>query len=291
MSPSPFALQNEDLFKRWRDIKFRNYPSTFDEISISIKNPLELSRLEKNEITRIVKKTGLVHYTSDYAMDPSSIIRFGEQIGLKRINKNPFSDEEAVSCITDKSQEGKTRGEYIPYTNKAIQWHTDGYYNPPEEQINGFILHCVQKAAVGGENDIMDPEIIYALLRDRNKDALAVLMQNDVLFIPANEDKTVTGRPDSIGPVFSVANGNLHMRYTARKTNIHWKEDSLWAVEILQQAIDGGSEYYFSATLENGQGILTNNSLHRRGAFQDTPHSNRLMYRARYYDRISGAEF
>jgi hypothetical protein len=35
-------------------------------------------------------------------------------------------------------------------------------------------------------------------------------------------------------------------------------------------------------------GVLCNNVLHDRSAFVDAPDIQRLLYRARYYDRIAG---
>ena len=55
---------------------------------------------------------------------------------------------------------------YIPYTNRPLNWHTDGYYNRPEEQVRGIVMHCAAESASGGENLFLDQEIAYILLRD-----------------------------------------------------------------------------------------------------------------------------
>jgi len=36
-------------------------------------------------------------------------------------------------------------------------------------------------------------------------------------------------------------------------------------------------------------GLLCNNVLHDRGGFRETPERRRLLYRARYHDRIAGS--
>ena len=41
-------------------------------------------------------------------------------------------------------------------------------------------------------------------------------------------------------------------------------------------------------TLEPGMGIVCNNVLHRRDGFVDDPSRSRLLYRARYLDRVGG---
>jgi hypothetical protein len=67
------------------------------------------------------------------------------------------------------------RGDFIPYTHKPINWHTDGYYNTLDRRILGMTLHCAQDAEAGGENALLDHEIAYIQLRDANPDYIAAL--------------------------------------------------------------------------------------------------------------------
>ncbi|MCK7502176.1 MAG: TauD/TfdA family dioxygenase [Comamonadaceae bacterium] len=97
-----------------------------------------------------------------------------------------------------------TRTAYIPYTTRPIKWHTDGYYNPPERQVRGMVLHCVRPAASGGENALMDHEIAYILLRDEDPGHIRALMAPDAMTIPAREEEGEVARGDQPGPVFSV---------------------------------------------------------------------------------------
>jgi alpha-ketoglutarate-dependent taurine dioxygenase len=46
------------------------------------------------------------------------------------------------------------------------------------------------------------------------------------------------------------------------------------------------SPYVLRLRLEPGMGIVCNNVLHARSAFRDAPQHRRLLYRARYYDRV-----
>ncbi|MDH5784459.1 MAG: TauD/TfdA family dioxygenase, partial [Chromatiales bacterium] len=85
-------------------------------------------------------------------------------------------------------------------------------------------------------------------------------------------------------------NGALHMRYTARKRNIEWKDDSTTeaALAALERLLSD-NPYIFRATLQPGMGLLCNNVLHTRDGFRDDPKAPpRLLYRARYFDRIDG---
>ena len=43
-----------------------------------------------------------------------------------------------ISPITVRDGPGPA-GAFIPYTNRAIKWHTDGYYNPPERTIRAIV--------------------------------------------------------------------------------------------------------------------------------------------------------
>jgi len=90
---------------------------------------------------------------------------------------------------------------------------------------------------------------------------------------------------------FSVTRqGRLHMRYTARTRSIQWRDDPLTgeAVAALESLCGSGSPYIFRATLQSGQGLVSNNVLHDRSGFTDDRNSPRLLYRLRYYTRVAG---
>jgi hypothetical protein len=90
--------------------------------------------------------------------------------------------------------------------------------------------------------------------------------------------------------VFSVQpDGHLHMRYTDRKRNVQWHDDSLTveALAHLRALLYEKTQWHFQARLESGSGLISNNVLHTRSGFEDGERP-RLLYRARYYDRIAG---
>jgi hypothetical protein len=121
------------------------------------------------------------------------------------------------------------------------------------------------------------------------------LMEPDAMTIPANTESGIETRAASIGPVFLVdAAGNLHMRYTARTRSIEWKQDAATreAVGFLEKLLGGDSPYMFHHRMAAGQGLLCNNVLHNRTAFTDDVDKGiaRLVYRARYHDRIRGTD-
>jgi hypothetical protein len=225
---------------------------------------------------------------SGHDTDKQIIRDLGIQFGLRGLDHNMCADNDAITSLTVQS-DALRRG-YIPYSNRPIAWHTDGYYNDPNHQIRGLLLHCVKPAAVGGENDLLDPEIVFIHIMERNPNYIRALMHPKAMTIPANIVDGEIIRPKRSGPVFTIyPDGHLHMRYTDRSRSIEWLNDPLLqeAVEVLKSILHTPSEWHFKGKLMAGQGLICNNVLHTRSGFEDgeTP---RLIYRARYYDRILG---
>ena len=137
----------------------------------------------------------------------------------------------------------------------------------------------------------MDHEIAYLMLRDSNPDFIRALSAPDAMTIPERTDEDGVARAAQTGPVFSVdpASGDLHMRYTARTRSIVWKQDAatLAAVSALERLLASDLPHILRTRLEPGMGLLCNNVLHDRTEFNDDPAHPRLLFRARYYDRIA----
>jgi alpha-ketoglutarate-dependent taurine dioxygenase len=219
--------------------------------------------------------------------DKDIVQRLGARLGLSRLQANPLADEDGITSL-EVSAQRSGRG-YIPYSNRRLLWHTDGYYNPPASRIRAFLLHCVRPAAEGGENRLLDPEIAYILLRDADPRFVEALSAPDAMTVPANEEDPAAQRGAQAGPVFSFDGGPLHMRYTARTRSIVWRDEAQAAVERLRAILDSDSPYVFRVKLSGGQGLVCNNVLHDRSEFTDAPGAERLVYRARYSDRVGPA--
>jgi alpha-ketoglutarate-dependent taurine dioxygenase len=238
----------------------------------------------------LCQKTNMVIYSGNTGDDPDREVvrKLGQQFGLHRLDHNMCADEDAITAL-QVGEDALHKG-FIPYTTRPIAWHTDGYYNPLDRQIRAMVLHCVQPAESGGENQVLDYEIAYIQLRDANPDYIRALSQPDAMTIPANIAQGKELRPSQSGPVFSVfPDGRLHMRYTARTRSIEWRSDPITqeAVAFLVQTLNEPSPYRFRGQLQSGQGLLCNNILHTRSRFENGERQ-RLLYRARYYDRIAG---
>ncbi len=64
-----------------------------------------------------------------------------EQFGLVNPTHNLFAAEDGLSEIEVKADGPSS--EYIPYTNRALNWHTDGYYRSHKNPVRAMLLHCV----------------------------------------------------------------------------------------------------------------------------------------------------
>jgi len=290
---SPFDLANPAAYQRWRELKLAQAPAALADMIIEVKDPSALSTSEHAALLNLCQRSNMAIYVSrEHTANKDIARKVGTQFGLKKLDANWLAGEDGISEIQVSKGSDITRQAYIPYTDRPIKWHTDGYYNPPERRIHGMLLHCVHSAASGGENRLMDPEMAYLQLRDENPEFIYALSLPDAMIIPERTDETGVARAAQGGPVFSVnANGQLHMRYTARTRSIVWKQDSLTlaAVAFLEQMLAKDSSYIYTARLESGMGLLSNNVLHDRSGFSEDPKSPRLLYRARYYDRIAGS--
>lgn len=288
---SPFNLDNPDAYLRWREHKLAHAITATDELTVEIKNPRALTAAEHAALLACCRRSNMAIYASRADnIDENAVRQLGQQFGLTRMDANWLAGEQGVTRITVCAVDG-LRNAYIPYTDRAIKWHTDGYYNPPERQVRSMVLHCAQSAGKGGENRLMDHEIAYLMLRDANSDFIRALSAPDAMTIPERTDEQGIARAAQTGPVFSIdpASGDLHMRYTARTRSIEWKQDAttLAAVAMLEILLASDSPHIHHARLDSGMGLLCNNVLHDRAAFADDGTAPRLLFRVRYLDRIA----
>jgi alpha-ketoglutarate-dependent taurine dioxygenase len=290
---SPFDLNDDKAYLRWRDQKLKRAITDTAGLIVNIKDPRVLTKAEHAALLERCQRSNMAIYaTHTETTDEEAVRQFGSQFGLSDLDANWLAGEQGITRITVCEDDGQ-RQAYIPYTDRAIKWHTDGYYNPPERQVRSFILHCVQSAGQGGENRLMDHEIAYQMLRDENIDFIRALSAPDAMTIPERTDEQGVARAAQTGPVFSIdpASGALHMRYTARTRSIVWKQDAttLAAVAALEKLLASDSPHIQHARMEPGMGLLCNNVLHDRTEFSDTDDQIRLLYRARYHDRIASS--
>jgi alpha-ketoglutarate-dependent taurine dioxygenase len=291
---NPFDIDDADTYSRWRDWKWRHAPTRIDEVLVEVRDPAGLSPAEVDQMTLHCARSNLVVYRSARrAPGERAVEALGNRLGLSRLDRNWLADEDGVSRITV-SDASDGRGGFIPYTDRAINWHTDGYYHPDRRRIQAMILHCVAPAASGGDNSLIDHELAYIALREHSADAVRALMACDAMTVPQRSDGDGVARAAQPGPVFSVDPGSrrLHMRYTARSRSIEWKSDAATrlARQFLETYLASRPAQQLRLKLEAGMGIVANNVLHDRSAFVDDASAPRLLLRARWLDRVAGAE-
>jgi len=294
---SPFNLENDDAYRTWRKRKLRQARTNKNKPIVKlISTPPHF--LSKSSIKSIIDEIRSDNYclysianTENISTNDTKIFihNLARSIGIKQLNRNICSDQDSLTSIFQKDK--SRQREYIPYTNKKLSWHTDGYYNNLDKTIYSMLLHCFNSANEGGESAFLDHEIIYILMRDENPNWIKALCHNKSMTIPANilEGKEI--RAEQTGPVFSVSpQGHLHMRYSARTKNIQWREDkqTLEATSFLQHLLNNNTDYIIEHKLRSGEGVISRNILHRRNAYFDSENktNTRLLFRGRFYDEI-----
>jgi len=287
---SPYLLENEGEYQAWRARKL-NYRQEVSATRVfELDQQGRLSRSMLPLLRKQVAAYNFVIFQSVGELDKAEFLALNRQFGLVALDANLGADEDRVTSLQVVG-DTDNRARYIPYTNRAMNWHTDGYYNPFERRIDAFALYCVNQAGRGGGNYLFDHEMMYMLIRDQSPSALVALMRNDMLCIPANVQQNQVIRAEESGPVFSLQSGScvLNMRYTSRPQNIVWKTDkrSTDALNLVREILMDGSAMV-EVRLQPRQGIVCNNVLHGRQAFHDTlDQPARLIYRARYHDAIN----
>ena len=284
---SPFLLENQTEYKKWRDYKLAQYPISREKILIKFKNN-DINNNKINLLKDSVTKYNFAMYEFDAKLTNESLKKFCSRLKLVNSVSNLLADEDDISNITNQNQskEKSPDVEYIPYTNKQLNWHTDGYYYPLDSAIKSFLLHCEHPAQRGGENIILDHEIIYIYLRDHNPEFINILMQNDIMEIPGN--KNIVGSHSVKGPVFYIDERNfLNMRFTSRQQNIIWKKnDTIKKIkDFIFSFIAEDNHYTFNLLLKENQGYLANNVLHKREEYVDG-NNKRLLKRLRFSKRV-----
>ena len=286
---SPFLLENEQIYLAWREKKLLLPSPDFENIRVKIGDLNRITSSEKAAILACCDKYNMVIYETDEThCEPETLKAFAANFGLVNLDQHYCHDSGGITALQVSAKNNK--GGFIPYSDKAINWHTDGYYNSPDQQVYALLLHCDTPAIEGGENWIMDHELAYIRLRDENPAFIEALMHEQAMTIPPHVENGKEVRGAQSGPVFSTYNKGqkLHMRYSQRKRNIVWRDDGITgeAVTFLNHLLNDDKRDKLHIKLREGQGVLANNVLHTRSAFKDTSEQSRLLYRGRFFEPI-----
>ncbi len=299
---SPFRLRDRAAraaYEAWREAKLEAYPRRKEDFLVEVGDLGAPTRAERESIRRLARIANMAVYATrsnlaDERATRSDLIAFGRAFGLAAIEDHRSAEADGVVRIEVVDQGGRLG--YIPYTDRAINWHTDGYYNyhGPERAVRAMLLHCMRPAGQGGVNRLLDPEIAYIRLRDSDPGLIEALTHPEAMTIPESVEANGRVRPVNVGPVFFTdARGVLGMRFTARKRNVVWRDDSVTrrAVAMLESVLSG-DPLVLETRMEPGQGLICNNVLHDRTSFAPFRETgrDRLLFRIRYADRIDGGD-
>lgn len=294
--PSPFSLDATAAYCRWRDRKLAEAPASLGELEVPVADLERPTAAESEAILDLCRRANMALYraaepVADTIEARAKLIAFARHFGLEHYETHRSADVDGMVAL--EVSDAPSRADFIPYTNRALGWHTDGYYTyeGPSRLIRAMLLHCVRAAREGGESALVDHDILYIRLREENPAYIAALMHPEAMTIPAHIEDDGRERPANVGPVFVVDpdTGALNMRFTARKRNITWRDDPVTktAVATLERILDT-DPLVLKGRLDPGQGVICNNVPHLRTAFVDAEGENkgRLLYRIRSYDRV-----
>ena len=269
-------------YNRWASDKLGSYTNNINNLMVEIRNPLKLSKSEKDKCFKILKSQNMVFFNIGKPQKNIgfSLQELARQFGMGNYELDSQSNETGLTKI--QVETNKDHGEYIPYTNKPLNWHTDGYYNSIKNTILSWLLYCENSSVSGGTNKFMDHEIAYILYNQKYQN-IHELMTKDVYTIPENK---INLRLETKGYIFRFINKKLHMRFSMREKNIVWKKSIIDSVNNLKKIIKESTEFHVNHKLLPGQGVLTNNIIHMRTTFTNTKNKNRLLYRLRSKKRI-----
>ncbi|MBI5263318.1 MAG: TauD/TfdA family dioxygenase [Bradyrhizobium sp.] len=295
--PRWLSSANDRDYRRWRDARLARYPLRVEELLVEIRDPFRVTPAEHAAIMSRCDRANMALYAfglmkQDELLLRAGLLSLGATFGLRAIEDHRSAGTDGIVRIEVVNEGG--RNGYIPYTDRPISWHTDGYYNfhSPRRCVGAMLLHCARSAEQGGENRLLDPEIAYIKLRDDDPAHIGALMHPAAMSIPENAEESGAIRPVNVGPVFFVhPSGALGMRYTARKRNILWRDDEQTrkAVAALERILDT-DPLVLRIKMSPGQGMICNNVLHDRSGFRSAADEGRLLYRVRYHGRICRPE-
>lgn len=283
--PKRFDLDSDGDYLKWRDEKLAAYPRNISELVVELGDMTAITNAEKAKIFETVELANMCIFSSGSAeLSMNSLLDLGKQLGVAdsdKSSRHSKSDELTDSGILNRA---------IPFTTRHVRWHTDATYYGSDKTIQALFLLCKRPAVEGGSNKVLDNEILYILLRDKDPEALRVLMNEDCFKYKNPNTGEISEHLG--GKVFwTNLDGHLCHRFSFRKMDMAWSEDNdvIAARDVLESLILDESEHVIEGRLESGLGLISNNVLHTREKLVDSDDAakKRLLFRARFYDRVN----
>ena len=94
---------------------------------VELDNPGRPTASERRELLRALTDFNFVIYqVRSGPLDKAGLKTLGTQLGIDRTDHNFCADGEDVSSVQVSDRCDRPR--YIPYSDRPLGWHTDGYY-------------------------------------------------------------------------------------------------------------------------------------------------------------------
>ncbi|MCW9002953.1 MAG: hypothetical protein OQJ87_09565, partial [Rhodospirillales bacterium] len=136
----PFDLDDDDAYARWRDEKLADYPASAGDLVVEVNDPSKINDAEFAAMMALVRKTNMALYAtvgggvSTAPAEKETIRAVGARFGLHNLDSNLHADDDGITPLHIAAAEETGRLRYIPYSDRPIKWHTDGYYNLLDRQ-------------------------------------------------------------------------------------------------------------------------------------------------------------
>jgi hypothetical protein len=151
---NPFDPNDRQSYLAWRARKLAGYPSSVEDLRVDVERLDALTDAEAKAIRDRIGKTNmtLIRCADPGQVTPGAMLRCDQRLDLQRLDNNLCADEQAVSVLSVRTD--ARAGNYIPYTNRPLSWHTDGYYNAAAGQVRSWMLFCVRDALSRAERTL-----------------------------------------------------------------------------------------------------------------------------------------
>lgn len=281
---------NQDQLAHWLDKTLERaaaakFQIASDPIVLPSNADVQDNKAELCQLCEMTADAGYALYSwSDSPPNVShAVSAFLNLLGLHNGDAGVITESCGLSLLQDAT--GTAKGRFPPYQPKAMNWHTDGYYNTPADRVRCFSLHCIEPAAEGGALLLLDDALLILALLHEDPNMVTLLSHPEAMTLPHNRDNQGHDRPDRSVPLIQQnSDGSLSMRFTTRSQNIRWRCQSTKDAAIrASELISSHTQWQTRTLLKKGQGIITRNVLHAREAFVDAPgQPNRQVLRGRF---------
>ncbi|RME18700.1 MAG: taurine catabolism dioxygenase TauD, partial [Alphaproteobacteria bacterium] len=179
--------KRDDFYREWRDARLAAAEAARSADPVEISDMEHPTKAEKSELIRRCNAANLALYqTRESPRQRDKLRAFAKAFGLRVAERHRSAGGDGIVALRESDAPGQAG--YIPYSKRGMNWHTDGYYNAPEERISAMVLHTAQPAGDGGANRFLDHTIAFIRLMDENPAYVSALMHPEAMTIPENRE-------------------------------------------------------------------------------------------------------